>query len=298
MLPHHSAGSKVVLTGLIGRDILASRSRWLHEREATAHGIELRYELIDFSARGWDGAQLSETLAELQAGAYAGVNVTHPFKQAVLPFLDSLSDDAQQIGAVNTISFLGGKRRGYNTDMSGFAESLQLGLPQACLDRVVQLGAGGAGSATAYALLNSGVKKLDIFEENMARARALCDKLSASFTGQVAVVTDLRQALDRCDGIVNATPVGMVKYPGSPVPISLLRSHHWVADIVYFPLETELLSAAARVGCQILNGGGMAVGQAAAAFDIFTGIIADRARMARSFTEFAIPADDIVSVTV
>jgi shikimate dehydrogenase len=92
--------------------------------------------------------------------------------------------------------------------------------------------------------------------------------------------------LDSCDGIVNTTPVGMEKYPGTPFPIGLLRPHHWVAEIVYFPLETELLAQARRRGCRTLNGEGMAVYQAARAFELFTGISPNVDRMRAAFAAF------------
>ena len=276
-----------LLTGLVGRDILVSRSPWLHESEADAQGVRLVYSLYDFAERGWGEADLPRVLDAAQLLGVSGLNVTHPYKQAVIAHLDDLSDGARRIGAVNTVQFTGGKRIGHNTDVTGFAESFRAGLPGAAIDQVVQIGAGGAGFATAHALLDVGVERLTVFDADAARQAALIAKLCADFGAERAVAgTDLIAALAAADGVVNATPVGMANYPGLPIPADALRPDMWVADIVYFPLETALLREARRHGCRILDGSGMAVYQAAAAFDIFTGLTADRDRMRRSFVDY------------
>jgi shikimate dehydrogenase len=218
---------------------------------------------------------------------FAGVNVTFPFKQAVITYLDHLSDGASRIGAVNTVSFAGGKRTGYNTDVTGFAESFTRGLPDVATDCAVQIGAGGAGSATAQALLESGVKKLILFDTDAQRLKGLVSKLQGDFgQNRVAAGEDIAVAVKSANGIVNATPIGMAKLPGLPLPTELIEQRHWVADIVYFPLETALLREAKQRGCQTLNGSGMAIHQAAGAFEIFTGLQADRNRMQKSFVDF------------
>jgi shikimate dehydrogenase len=279
-----------VRVGLVGREILASRSPWLHEREAAAHGIALEYELIDFTARGLADADLPRVLDELQASGFAGVNVTYPFKQAVLPLLTQMSPEARRIGAVNTLRFAPDERVGYNTDASGFVAGVRDGLAGAALDTVVQVGAGGAGSATAFALLDLGTRRLTLFDTVARRAEDLATRLARAFEDReiaVGAAHDLAAAVRAADGIVNATPLGMAKSPGTAVSPQLLEPRQWVADIVYFPLETELLRAAAAKGCRVLDGSAMAVGQAAAAFEIFTERSADRARMRASFAAFA-----------
>ena len=278
--------------GLVGREILASRSPWLHEREALAQELPLRYELVDFTARGFTDADLPRVLDDLTACSFAGVNVTYPFKQAVIPLLTRLSPEAEQIGAVNTVLFRGADRIGFNTDVAGFVEAVRAGLSGARLDAVAQLGAGGGGSATAFALLGLGTSRLTLVDTDSSRAAALSTRLGAVFPGRAIVVgaaEDLAAIVRACDGIVNATPLGMAKSPGTAVPPGLLESRHWVADIVYFPLETVLLRAAAAKGCRVLDGSAMAVEQAAAAFEIFTGRRADRARMLDAFHAFPAP---------
>ncbi len=280
-------GGKSFLTGLAGRDILASRSPWLHEQEADAQGIRLTYSLFDFTAREWGDDELPRLLEEAERIGFSGLNITFPFKQAVIAHLDSLSDGAARIGAVNTVAFTDGKRIGYNTDVTGFAESFRHGLPDVACDHVVQFGAGGAGSATAHALLESGVGQLTVFDTDQQRLNALVSKLQSDFgKGRAVAGEDLPACVASADGLVNATPMGMAKLPGLPLPAALIEQRHWVADIVYFPLETELLREAKQRGCRTLNGSGMAIQQAAGAFEIFTGLHADRIRMQKSFVDF------------
>src|SRR6185312_8180186 len=143
-------------SGLIGRAILHSRSPWLHEQEARAQGLELDYELFDFSDRRWPDSALGRLLPELRDKGFAGVNVTYPFKQAVIPLLDDLAESAELVGAVNTIAMREGRLVGHNSDMQGFRESFLTGLPGAPVSKVLQMGAGGAGAAVASALLSMG----------------------------------------------------------------------------------------------------------------------------------------------
>jgi shikimate dehydrogenase len=279
-----------VLVGLVGKDILRSKSPALHQQEADALGIRYLYKLIDLKVLGLDLGDLSRVLDSAELMGFSGLNITHPCKQAVIPLLDELSEEARAIGAVNTVRFAGGKRVGFNTDAQGFAESFQRGLPEAPRSRVVQIGAGGAGAATAYALLKSGVGELSLYDVDAGRTSALARNLATLFGGgRIRACQGLAQAVAHAQGLVQATPIGTREYPGMPVPASLLRKDMWVCEIVYFPLETELLRTARALGCRTLDGGGMAVFQAAAAFEIFTGRKADGERMLRQFA--TIPGD-------
>lgn len=273
------------LTGLIGRDIQASLTPRLHESEADAQGVRLIYRLFDFAADGMDESDLPRMLDTLHLAGFAGVNVTHPYKQAVIAHLDDLSPQAAQIGSVNTVVFRDGRRIGYNTDVSGFAENLRSGLPQGtATDAVVQMGAGGAGAATAHALMDLGVRALTLFDSDSSRAATLCDALCAAHgPGRAVVGHDLPAAIAQADGIVNATPMGMAVHPGSAIPRALLEPRLWVTDIVYFPLETQLLREARAAGCTTLDGSGMTIFQAVGAFHHFTGLVADPVRMGANF---------------
>lgn len=272
-----------VTIGLLGRGIGSSLSPLMHEREGQRLGLDYRYHLIDFDRLGLDDAHLPAVLAETRALGFAGLNVTFPFKQAVLPLLDALAPDAAAIGAVNTVVFEPDRSIGHNTDCWGFSESLRLELEGADRSRVLQLGSGGAGAAVSQALLQGGVRRLDIYDTEPERARALAERLRRRFEAEVEAVEDVAAAAGSAAGIVNATPIGMHKYPGTPVDPALIASRHWVADVVYFPLETELIRHARALGCRVMPGGGMAVYQAVRAFELFSGAKPDAAAMTATF---------------
>jgi shikimate dehydrogenase len=273
-----------ILAGLIGSGIQASRTPALHEHEGDAQGMRYLYRLLDLDALKLDLSALPDLLTSAQRMGFTGLNITFPCKQAVIPLLDELSPEARGIGAVNTVLFQNGKRVGHNTDCLGFAEGFRRGLHDVARRRVVQLGAGGAGAAVAHALLAEGVEQLSIFEVDQARAQGLVDNLNAHFgAGRAQVGDDLPTAMAEADGLVNTTPVGMRKLPGTPLPPELLHANLWVAEIIYFPLETDLLKHARALGCRTLDGGIMAVFQAVKAFELFSGQAADAERMQDHF---------------
>lgn len=273
-----------ILAGLIGSGIQASRTPALHEREGDAQGMRYLYRLLDLDALKLDMTALPDLLTSAQRMGFTGLNITFPCKQAVIPLLDELSPEARGIGAVNTVLFQDGRRIGHNTDCLGFAEGFRRGLNDVARRRVVQLGAGGAGAAVAHALLAEGVEQLSVFEVDQARAQSLVDNLNAHFgSGRARIGNDLPTAMAEADGMVNTTPVGMQKLPGTPLPPSLLHARLWLAEIIYFPLETELLRHARALGCRTLDGGTMAVFQAVKAFELFSGHIANAERMQDHF---------------
>ena len=273
-----------VLAGLIGAGIQASRAPALHEQEGAEQGLRYVYKLIDLDQLRLGAEALPELLTAADRLGFAGLNVTHPCKQSILPLLTDLSEEARALGAVNTVLLRDGERVGHNTDWWGFVESFRRGLPEAKLDRVVQLGAGGGGAAVAYAALTLGTQHLTILDLDSARASQLAARLSARFGGgRVVPGTDLAGAMREAEGLIHATATGMAKYPGLPLPEQLLRPALWVAEIVYFPLQTELLRVAKRIGCRTLDGGGMAVFQAVEAFRLFTGRRPNAERMLRHF---------------
>ena len=274
----------VILAGLIGAGIQASRTPALHEHEGDAQGLRYLYRLIDLDQLHMDSSALPDLLLAAERMSYTGLNITFPCKQAIIPLLDELSDEARGIGAVNTVVLKDGKRVGHNTDCLGFAEGFRRGFKDAARERVVQMGAGGAGAAVAHALLNEGVRHLSIFDVDRERAEHLANNLNQHFGGGRAVAGhELSSSLSLADGLVNTTPMGMAKLPGMPVPAALLRKELWVAEIVYFPLETELLRNARALGCRTLDGGNMAVFQAVKAFELFSGVVPDAQRMLAHF---------------
>ncbi|MEN5147911.1 shikimate dehydrogenase [Pseudomonas orientalis] len=273
-----------VLAGLIGAGIQASRTPALHEQEGDAQGLRYLYRLIDLDAQRLDSRALPDLLRAAEQMHFTGLNITYPCKQAILPLLDELSDEARGIGAVNTVVFKDGKRIGHNTDCLGFAEGFRRNFNDVPRQRVVQMGAGGAGAAVAHALLAEGVEQLSIFDVDTARARELVDNLARTFgDGRAQVGSHLANAMAEAQGLVNTTPMGMAKLPGTPVPAEWLHAELWVAEIVYFPLETQLLRDARALGCRTLDGGNMAVFQAVKAFELFCGLTADADRMLAHF---------------
>ncbi|NUT78670.1 shikimate dehydrogenase [Pseudomonas sp. C1C7] len=273
-----------VLAGLIGAGIQASRTPSLHEHEGDAQGLRYLYRLIDLDQLQLDNNALPDLLTAAERMNFTGLNITFPCKQAIIPLLDELSPEARGIGAVNTVVLKDGKRIGHNTDCLGFAEGFRRGLKGVAVERVVQMGAGGAGAAVAHALLSEGVQQLSIFDVDTSRAQSLADNLNQHFgEGRAVSGHDLAGTLSEADGLVNTTPMGMKKLPGMPVPAELLRAELWVAEIVYFPLETELLRNARALGCRTLDGGNMAVFQAVKAFELFSGVVPDAQRMLAHF---------------
>lgn len=268
--------------GLLGRGIGASLSPIMHRREGERLGLDYHYHLIDFDALGLSNADLPDVIDVLEKIGFSGLNVTHPFKQAVIAHLAALSDDAAAIGAVNTVLFGPRGRVGHNTDCWGFAESFRIGMANAERRRVLQLGAGGAGAAVAHALLELGVGDLAIYDLDPEKAEALASQLSRS--GRlVRAVSDIGPLLGGVDGVVNTTPVGMDKYPGLPVDVSRLDASQWVADIIYFPRVTALIEQARIKECATLPGAGMAIFQAVKAFELFTGREPSRDGMTQTF---------------
>ena len=266
--------------GLLGRGIGASSSPVIHETEAARLGIALTYELFDFDALGLADDALADKLAELRDLGFSGVYVTHPFKQAVIPLLDEVDATTASLGAVNCVTFEQGRMAGTNTDWIGFAWMLDLALPQQPRGVVAQIGSGGAGSATAFALLHSGTRELRIHDMCAERVEALENRLRSAFPdAKIVASATPADAIEGAHGVVQSTPVGMVAHPGMPFDPELLSPGQWLADVIYFPRETELLKAAQARGLATAGGAPMVIGQAAEGLRRFTGVEPDRDRM-------------------
>lgn len=277
---------KTYLAGLVGAGIGPSLSPALHEHEAAALGLRYVYRLIDIAAFALAAADTADLIRFARLLGFDGLNVTHPCKQAAITGVTDLSPEAAAIGAVNTVVFTGDGAVGHNTDWSGFARSLRGGLPGAALGHVVVLGAGGAGAAASYALARLGAEQVTVLDADESRAAGLVSSLAPEFRGhgiEHAPLGGLVPALAEADGLVHATPTGMAAYPGIAVPEEALRPGLWVADLVYRPLKTELVRTARKAGCPTLDGGTMAVFQAADAFRLFTGTEPEPGRMLADF---------------
>lgn len=285
-LPHHGGAPRSYLAGLIGHGVKPSLTPEMHEREAARHGIRYVYKTVDLTAEV-PQQRLRELLDAAVELGFDGLNVTHPVKQAMVPLVDEVTDAVAAIGALNTILVRDGRTSGHNTDVTGFERSFREGLPDAALTQVVLLGAGGAGTAVAHALARLSVRHLVVVDPDAARADRLVRSLPPGLDLDVATALpqDVPDVIAAASGLVNATPLGMAAHPGPPLDVALLRPDLWVADIVYRPVVTELLHAARTRGCQTLPGTGMAVHQAADAFELITGREADRSAMAADLAD-------------
>jgi shikimate dehydrogenase len=251
----------------------------MHEAAARDLGMRAHYHLIEVA--GADRAKLRALLEGVRHLGFAGVNVTYPYKEAVVGLLDEMSADAAAMAAVNTVVVRDNRLIGYNTDSSGFARAAAGLVAASGRGSVALIGAGGVGKAIAFALFKLGVAALRIFDTERARAENLAERLAAH--GQAVVVDSVREAVAGAVGLVNATPVGMLPSRASPVPETLLHDGLWVADAVYFPLHTPLLIAAKAKGAQIMTGRDLAIYQAADAFELFSGRTASTAVMGAAF---------------
>jgi shikimate dehydrogenase len=272
------------LTGLLGAPIAHSASPAMHERAAEALGLHCHYQLIEVANAGHE--ELKMLLEGVRRLGFAGINVTFPYKEAVLDLLDELSPRAALIGAVNTVVVRDNRLIGHNTDTSGFARAVAELVTASSHGAVAVIGAGGVGKAIAFALAGLGVRELRIFDSDRARAAALAARLDGQTS---AHVTDsVEDALRGVAGVVNASPVGMRPSIGTPVPEPLLHAGLWVADAVYSPLWTPLLTAAKARGARVMTGRELAIHQAADAFELFTG-------HAPSISELGMAFDDVMS---
>jgi len=267
------------LTGLIGFPIAQSASPAMHERAADALGIRCHYHLIEIAGAGQ--TELRTLLDGIRRIGFAGVNVTFPYKEGVIPLLDDLSPAAREIGAVNTIVVSDNRLVGYNTDATGFERAVSKFVDASDHGPIALIGAGGVGKAIAHALARLGVAELAIFDTDRSKAERIAAQLRGRQAARVA--ESVEDALHGAVGVVNGTPIGMLPDRGTPVPDALLRSDMWVADAVYSPLWTPLLTAAKAKGAEIMTGRELAIHQAADCFELFTGLKPPIAELGNAF---------------
>ncbi len=267
------------LTGLIGFPIAHSASPAMHEQAGDALGVHCRYLLIEIAGAGRE--QLRTVLDDVRRRGFSGVNVTFPYKEAVLDLLDELSPTASAIGAVNAVLIRDGRLIGHNTDTTGFARAAAHLVAASGRGSVAVIGTGGVGKAIVFALAGLGVTEIRIFDTDRSKADRLAAHLGA--TGRIVVAASVEDALCGAAGVVNATPVGMLPSRDTPVPGALLHDGLWVADAVYSPLWTPLLTAAKARGARTMTGRELAVYQAADAFELFTGLKPSLAELGNAF---------------
>jgi shikimate dehydrogenase len=267
------------LLGLIGSPIMSSAAPAMHGAAAEALGFRAHYRLID--TPGADLSKLKTMLDGVRLLGFSGVNITFPYKEAIVPLLDALSPAAAAIGTVNTVVARQGKLTGYNTDSTGFAAAFSAVLGHPGEKPVALIGAGGVGRAIAFALAELGARALHIFDSDSAKANALAARLEGRMA--VRVCHNVAQALDGAGGVINGTPIGMLPSRETPVPPELLHAGLFVADAIYTPLWTPLLQAARAKGCRVMTGRELCIYQAADAFRLFTGFEGSRERIGAAF---------------
>ena len=259
------------LAAVVANPIKHSISPFIHNSafEATnTNGVYLAWEV--------DAAELAETVANIRRYQMYGINLSMPYKEQVIPYLDQLSEEACLIGAVNTVVNREGTLIGYNTDGKGFFKSL----PSFKISRkrLVLLGAGGAAKAILAQAILDGVSQISVFvrSSSMEKTRPYLEKIQNATGFRVDLfaledVQDLQDSITQADLLVNATSVGM-DGSSQPIPTSIvLPEKLLVADVIYQPFETPFLKWAREQGNQSINGLGMLLYQAAEAFELWTG---------------------------
>ncbi len=291
MMSLQSSPREPGLLGIIGNPVRASLSPAMQQAALRHLKIDACYQAFEIAPD-----QLRTVLRALPPLGFWGVNVTIPYKEKVLPFLDEIDAEAGAIGAVNTVVVRGGRLLGYNTDAAGFRLALEIegrtALPGA---GVLIVGAGGAARAVAFACLSRGCRSLVISNRSGARARSLCRALGAIFpAADIAAVAsggpDLARRVGASDVVVNTTPLGGRPEDPLPVPQTALRRGQTVMDIVYRPRRTAFLVAARAAGARTVDGLQMLLHQGERAFTLWTGREAPSAVMRRALSAAAASA--------
>ena len=275
------AQSRRFLTGLLGAPIASSAAPAMHERAAEALDLRCHNQLIEVA--GATREELKLLLEGVRRLGFAGINVTYPYKEAVVDLLDELAPAAALIGAVNTVIVHDGRLTGHNTDTTGFARAVSPLVSASGYGIVAVIGAGGVGKAIGFALAGLGVKGLRIFDSEAAKATRLAVQLEGCI--ETSISSNIGDALQGVVGVVNASPVGMLPSLDTPIPDALLHAGLWVADAVYTPLWTPFLKAAKASGAKVMTGRELAIYAAADAFELFTGFVPSTAEMGIAFDE-------------
>jgi shikimate dehydrogenase len=253
---------------LIGRPLRRRHSQVMHDAAFAASAIDARYELCELEA-----GDVADFVAQARGPEWLGFQITAPYKRDIMALLDAVEPEAEAIGAVNSvIRAPDGSLAGFNTDAPGFAAAVRrdLGIELGGA-RVVVAGAGGAAHAVVHAAVSAGAAEVRVVSRTLQRAQALADRMGGGVVAGTLDDRALPGALAAADLLVNATTVGML-LPGVVVDPGLLDEHAAVFDLVYVPLETELLRAARARGLRAAGGASMLVAQAVIAFRRWTGV--------------------------
>jgi shikimate dehydrogenase len=269
-----TGADETIQLGLIGIGIERSRAPELHRIAGRLRGLPVTYELIPLASDRPD--EFHAALAACRGRGYRGVNVTHPFKERAAQAVAWTPESVRRLGAVNTVRFdEKSGMQGFNTDHSGFVRAFRSGFPGAVPGSVAIVGTGGAGRAIAFGLADLGARELRLFDQDRARAERLESALRVGGDLHVVLCTSVEEAAAGADGLVNATPLGMHRHPGTAIPKAGIGAQAWAFDAVYTPLETQFLHDAAQAGLAVLSGYELFFYQGVDAFELFTGAQVD-----------------------
>ncbi len=258
-----SINARTRITGLIGYPVEHSLSPDMHNAAFEHLGLNYCYIALPVKPEG-----IADAVKGLRALSFHGCNVTVPYKQEVIPFLDEIDDEAGFIGAVNTIRNDSGHLKGFNTDGRGFMESLKEAGVDPFGKEIFIIGAGGAARAIGYYLARRALK-LRIFDVDSGKSLPLVRDLKK--LNREVVVAENRDGIHTSDIVINATPLGLNKEDPLPMQIDMLRREQVVCDLIYW--DTPLLRGARERGCRTVNGLGMLLWQGVFAFQIWTGVL-------------------------
>lgn len=265
----------VIRLGLIGDNILRSRSPDLHRLAGELVGLQVTYDRLIPRELGRDFDAVFDHCA---ASGYRGINVTYPYKETVARRVATPDPLVRSVGAVNTVVFDSAGAVGYNTDLTGFMATYRDAFGTRAPGPVALIGAGGVGKAIAFALLGLGAEALHIFDTDAGRAQSLAEALAVATSRlHVEVHQSVVAAAARAEGVINCTPVGMAGFAGTPLPAEAFAGRRWAFDAVYTPLDTTFLHDAASAGLHCVSGFELFFHQGIQAFRIFTGLSAPEA---------------------
>ena len=255
--------------GLIGDNISRSRSPRLHRLAGGMAGLEVTYDRL--VPRDLEQS-FEQVFAAAQEAGYRGLNITYPYKERVVPLVAMTDPVLRSIGAVNTVLFEPGGPQGHNTDFTGFKAAYQQVRGTAAPGEVLLIGTGGVGRAIAFGLADLGAEALRLVDRDTDKARALADDLAQVFPDlPVTLCATAEAGAEGVRGLVNATPVGMVGYEGTPLAAGSMAGAEWAFDAVYTPKDTRFLLDAATSGLDIVSGWELFFYQGVHAWKLFSG---------------------------
>lgn len=269
--------------GLIGENIAQSLSPRLHRLAGAQAGLSVTYDRLV-------PAELAMSLKQVfqycQNTGYRGINVTYPYKEAVVEMLRIDDPLVRPIGAINTVVFEEDGAVGYNTDYSGFIAAYRAARGDAETGPVLLIGAGGVGRAIAFGLAALGTKDLRLMDRDIGKAIELANALRTAAPGvNITTADTFDTSAPGAAGLINCTPVGMVGYEGSPLPAAAMSDAVWAFDAVYTPVKTRFLSDAARQGLQIISGWELFFHQGVRAWALFANRPVDEAHLRKSLQQ-------------